>query len=186
LSLYPAGTASPCPLTDPCHSSPPANDAPGPAPCTGPKASPSGAAPTPTPDTGLGTSASAPPTRFTQPVHVYQRRARPALLLQSPLVASSPPTTPTPPVASSPPATPTPPVASSALTTPTPPQPTAARVMPLVYHPPLLHRHQRHVHPMVTRHAAGTLRPRALAAMPGDPQVSPVPSSVRDALSDPH
>ena len=174
LPLYPAGTASPCPLTDPCHSSPPANDAPGPAPCTGPEASASGAAPAPTPNAGPRTSASTPPARFTQPVHVYQRRARPAPLLQSP------------PVVSSPPATPTPPVASSALTTPTPPQPTAARVMPLVYHPPLLHRHQRHVHPMVTRHAAGTLRPRALAAMPGDPQVSPVPSSVRDALSDPH
>ena len=39
---------------------------------------------------------------------------------------------------------------------------------------------------MVTRHAAGTLRSRALAAMPSDPQVSLVPSSVRDTLSDPH
>ena len=39
---------------------------------------------------------------------------------------------------------------------------------------------------MVTRHAAGTLQPRALAAMPGDSQVSLVPSSVREALLDPH
>jgi hypothetical protein len=39
---------------------------------------------------------------------------------------------------------------------------------------------------MVTRHAAGTLRSRALAVIPDDTQVSPVPSSVRDALSYPH
>jgi len=39
---------------------------------------------------------------------------------------------------------------------------------------------------MVMRHAAGTLQPQALAAMPGDSQVSPVPSSVREALLDPH
>ena len=39
---------------------------------------------------------------------------------------------------------------------------------------------------MVTQHVAGTLRPLALAVMPGKPQVSPVPSSVRAALSDPH
>jgi hypothetical protein len=39
---------------------------------------------------------------------------------------------------------------------------------------------------MVTRHAAGTLPPQVLAATPGDSQVSPVPSSVRTALLDPH
>jgi hypothetical protein len=39
---------------------------------------------------------------------------------------------------------------------------------------------------MVTRHAAGTLPPRVLATMTGDSQVSPVPSSVRAALLDPH
>jgi hypothetical protein len=39
---------------------------------------------------------------------------------------------------------------------------------------------------MVTRHAAGTLSPRVLAATPGDSQVSPVPSSVRTTLLDPH
>jgi hypothetical protein len=39
---------------------------------------------------------------------------------------------------------------------------------------------------MVTQHAAGTLPPWALAAMPGDTQVSPIPSSVRDVLLDPH
>ena len=77
--------------------------------------------------------------------------------------------------ASSPPATPTP-----------PPRPPAARVATPVYHPPVLHRHPRHVHPMVTRHAAGTLQPRALSTMPKDSQVSPVPSSVREALIDTH
>jgi hypothetical protein len=55
-----------------------------------------------------------------------------------------------------------------------------------VYHPPLLHHDPRHAHPMVTRHAAGTLPPRVLAATTGDSQVSPVPSSVRTALLDPH
>jgi hypothetical protein len=55
-----------------------------------------------------------------------------------------------------------------------------------VYHPPLLHRDPWHVHPMVTRHAAGTLPPRVMAAMTVDSQVSPVPSSVRTALLDPH
>jgi hypothetical protein len=55
-----------------------------------------------------------------------------------------------------------------------------------VYHPPLLHRDPRHVYPMVTRHAAGTLPPRVLAATPRDSQVSPVPSSVCTALLDTH
>ena len=53
-----------------------------------------------------------------------------------------------------------------------------------MYHPPILHRDPRHVHPMVTRHAAGNLRSRALAAMLGDSQA--VPSSVCAALLDPH
>jgi hypothetical protein len=39
---------------------------------------------------------------------------------------------------------------------------------------------------MVTQHAAGTLPPLALEASTGDALVSPVPSSVRDALLDPH
>jgi hypothetical protein len=39
---------------------------------------------------------------------------------------------------------------------------------------------------MVTQHAAGTLSPRVLVATTGDSQVSPVPSSVRIALLDPH
>ncbi|WVZ54477.1 hypothetical protein U9M48_005264 [Paspalum notatum var. saurae] len=39
---------------------------------------------------------------------------------------------------------------------------------------------------MVTRRAAGVLRPQVLSAAAIEPQISPVPSSVRDALADPH
>jgi hypothetical protein len=154
LPFPPVGTAPPCPSPGPCPSSPPTSDAPGPVSCPGPAASPSDA-------TGPGSSISAPPARFAQPVHVYQRRAQAAPLPQPPQVASSSPQPPTAPMA------------SSSLGKPTPPlrQP-AGRVVPQVYHPPLLHRHPRHVHPMVTQHAAGTLRSRALAVMPGDTQVS--------------
>jgi hypothetical protein len=95
-----------------------------------------------------------PPARFAQPVRVYQRRLPPPGFAPppapSPLVTSPPAA---PPVAQSPPGTPTPPL-----------QPPAARVETPVYHPLLLHRDPRHVHPMVTRHAAGTLPPRVLAA----------------------
>ncbi|XP_021309205.1 uncharacterized protein LOC110432736 [Sorghum bicolor] len=192
--VFPAGTST----------SPVARDTSGPLPCSGPEGSPSG--PAPAPDAGLGSAPStpapparfaqpvrvyqrrapdvgpgsasptpAPPARFTQPVRVYQRRARLAPLPPAAPVAPSSPGSPAPPATSSPPATPTP-----------PPRHPASRATTPVYHPPLLHRHPRHVHPMVTRHAAGTLQPRALAAMPGDSQVSPVPSSVREALLDPH
>jgi hypothetical protein len=98
---------------------------------------------------------SAPVVRFAQPVHVYQRRDRPAP--QHPeSVPPPPPASSTLPGVSSPPSTPTPPS----------PQLPAAQGAPSVYHPPLLHRHPCHVHPMVTRQAAGTLWPRALAVMP--------------------
>jgi hypothetical protein len=113
-------------------------------------------------------------------VCVYQRRLPPPGFAPPP---SSPPP-PSPPV-TSPPVAPS--VARSPPGTPTPlPRPSAARVEMPVYHPPLLHRNPWHVHPMVTRHAAGTLPPRVLATMTGDSQVSPVPSSVRAALLDPH
>ncbi|WVZ87057.1 LOW QUALITY PROTEIN: hypothetical protein U9M48_033752 [Paspalum notatum var. saurae] len=39
---------------------------------------------------------------------------------------------------------------------------------------------------MVTRRAAGVLRPAALSTAAVEPGISPVPSSVRDALADPH
>jgi hypothetical protein len=109
------------------------------------------------------------------------RHASPSWLPPPGFAPPPPPSSPVispsaaPPVAQSPPGTPTPQT-----------QPPAARVETPVYHPPLLHRDLRHVRPMVTRHAAGTLTPRVLAATTGDSQVSPVPSSVRAALLDPH
>ncbi|XP_021308772.1 uncharacterized protein LOC8063854 isoform X1 [Sorghum bicolor] len=181
--------------------SPVARDTSGPLPCPGPEVPPSG--PAPAPDAGPG-SAPSPPVRFAQPVRVYQRRAPdvgtgPASPTPAPLAryaqpvrvyqrrARLAPLPPAAPVAPSPPGSPAPPATSSPPATPTPPpRHPATRAATPVYHPPLLHRHPRHVHPMVTRHAAGTLQPRALAAMPGDSQVSPVPSSVREALLDPH
>jgi hypothetical protein len=158
----------------------------GPVPCPGLVVSPTAVSPlhgalspiAPRPSGGGGTALHAeplvptPPARFAQPMRVYQRRPPPGF--EPPPPPSLPPP-PSPPVAQSPPGTPTPPL-----------RPPAARVETPVYHPPLLHRDSRHVHPMVTRHAAGTLPPRVLAATSGDSQVSPVPSSVRTALLDPH
>jgi hypothetical protein len=37
---------------------------------------------------------------------------------------------------------------------------------------------------MVTWQAAGVLRPRALSATEGEPRLSPIPTSVREALAD--
>jgi hypothetical protein len=60
-----------------------------------------------------------------------------------------------------------------------------------VYHPVAIHRAPGHTHPMVTRRAVGVLRPvdrlildADTSATPSD--ASPVPSSVRTALADPH
>jgi hypothetical protein len=39
---------------------------------------------------------------------------------------------------------------------------------------------------MVTRQAAGVLRPRALSATEVEPRLSPIPKSVREALADPN
>jgi hypothetical protein len=60
-----------------------------------------------------------------------------------------------------------------------------------VYHPVAIHRDPGHVHPMVTRRAAGVLRPvdrliLAAATSNTPPDASLVPSSVRTALADPH
>jgi hypothetical protein len=182
------------PLSAGTHSLPVATT-PGPMPCPGPVVSalapPACFAqpvrvyqhrPPVTTSPVVGLPPLVPPARIAQPMHVYQRRLPPpGFAPPSPL---SPPLSSSPPVTSSPAA---PPVAQSPPGTPTPPsRPPAARVQTPVYHPLLLHRDPRHVHPMVTRHAAGTLPPRVLAATPGDSQVSPVPSTVRTALLDPH
>jgi hypothetical protein len=60
-----------------------------------------------------------------------------------------------------------------------------------VYHPAAIHREPGHIHPMLTRHAAGVLRPvdRLILAVDTTntpPDASPVPSPVRTALADPH
>jgi histone deacetylase 1/2 len=55
-----------------------------------------------------------------------------------------------------------------------------------VYHPPVIYRDPRHTHPMVTQQAAGVLRPRALSATEGEPRLSPIPTSVCEALAYPN
>jgi hypothetical protein len=39
---------------------------------------------------------------------------------------------------------------------------------------------------MVTRQVVGVLRPWALSAIEGEPRLSPIPTSVREALADPN
>jgi hypothetical protein len=67
----------------------------------------------------------------------------------------------------------------------------AVRSESSVYHPVAIHRDPGHVHLMVTRRAAGVLCPvdrliLAAATSSTPPDASPVPSSVRTALADPH
>ena len=54
-----------------------------------------------------------------------------------------------------------------------------------VYHLFVLHRDPRHIHPMVMRLAAGVLRPMTLSDATEESRISPIPSFVCDALSDP-
>jgi hypothetical protein len=75
--------------------------------------------------------------------------------------------------------------------TPAAPDVPADRPEPPVYYPVAIHRDPGHVHPMVTRRAAGVLRPvdrliLAANTTTTPPEASPVPSSVRTALADPH
>jgi hypothetical protein len=75
--------------------------------------------------------------------------------------------------------------------TPAAPDIPADRTEPPVYHPVVIHRDPRHVHLMVTRRAAGVLRPIDRLILAADttttpPDASPVPSSIRTALADPH
>jgi hypothetical protein len=74
---------------------------------------------------------------------------------------------------------------------PAAPDAPAARSEPSVYHPVAIHRDLGRVHPMVTRRAAGVLCPIDRMILTADttctpPDASPVPSSVRTALADPH
>jgi hypothetical protein len=75
--------------------------------------------------------------------------------------------------------------------TPAAPDIPADHSEPPVYHPVDIHRDPGHVHPMVTRRVAGVLRPVDLLILAADttttpPDASPVPSSVRTTLADPH
>jgi hypothetical protein len=75
--------------------------------------------------------------------------------------------------------------------TPAAPDVLADRSKPPVYHPVAIHRDLGHVHSMVTRHAAGILRPVDRLILAADTTTTPsdaslVPSSVRTALTDPH
>jgi hypothetical protein len=77
------------------------------------------------------------------------------------------------------------------LATPAAPDVLADRPEPPVYHPVAIHRVPGHVHPMVTRRAAGVLQPVDRLILAADttttpPDASPVPSSVRTALAGPH
>lgn len=66
---------------------------------------------------------------------------------------------------------------------------TRSRDEPSMYHPPTLCQDPRHVHPMVTCHAAEVLWPmdRLVLSMTASPSVfSPVPLSAHRALTDPH
>jgi hypothetical protein len=140
-----------------------------------------------------------PPARYTEPVQVYRRRPVPPLLLPSPALplevpldyvppvryvyrrsSTAPPPPPSPEPSPAPPPAPTPPPPP-----PPPPLPRRSRVESAVYHPPVIHRDPRHTHPMVTRQAARVLRLRALSATEGEPRLSPIPTSVREALVDP-
>jgi hypothetical protein len=60
-----------------------------------------------------------------------------------------------------------------------------------VYHPDAIHRDPGHIHLMLTRRAAGVLRPVERLILAADTTTTPldaslVPSSVRTALADPH
>ncbi|WVZ64107.1 hypothetical protein U9M48_013674 [Paspalum notatum var. saurae] len=116
-------------------------------------------------------AAPRPPLRYAQPVRVYQRRT-----VVSPAPTPPLPASPVQAPSTSPPAGPPEPPRHPRL---------AARVESTVYHPPVLERDPRHLHPMVTRRAAGVLRPAALSTAAAKPGISPVPSSVHDALADP-
>jgi hypothetical protein len=75
--------------------------------------------------------------------------------------------------------------------TPAAPDVSADRPEPLVYHPVAIYRDPGHVHPMVTWRAASVLRPVDRLILAADrtttpPDASPIPSSVRTALADPH
>jgi hypothetical protein len=143
-----------------------------PAPCAAPSTPPAPrAAPPTTPVPRAAPATLAPSTsgnRFADPSLVYRRRG------SAPLSA---PTNPGPSTSAARFADPTVVYYRRRLATPVAPE-------PLVYHPVAIHRDPGHIHPMVTHHAAGVLRPVDRLILAADttttpPDASPVPSSVR-------
>jgi hypothetical protein len=74
--------------------------------------------------------------------------------------------------------------------TPVAPDVPVDRLEPPVYHPVAIYRNPGHVHPMVTRRAAGILRPIDRLILAADTTTTPPDASlvpfVRTALADPH
>jgi hypothetical protein len=62
-----------------------------------------------------------------------------------------------------------------------------SRAEPPTFDPVVVHRDPRHIHPMVTWHAAGVLRApdRLILSATSSPALPPVPTTVRGALADP-
>jgi hypothetical protein len=175
FALVPAPPAAPLSLPAPrtAPSTPP-------APCATPSAlSAPHAAPSTTPAPRAAPSTS---TRFADPALVYHRRdhattSAPVDLDLSPRAARF--------------ADPAVIYHRRELAMPALPDVPAVRPEPSMYHPVAIHRDPGHVHPMVTRHAAGVLRPIDRLILAADtsttpPDASPVSSSVRTALADPH
>jgi hypothetical protein len=144
-----------------------------------PRAAPST---TPAPITSPCAAPSTPTTRFVDPALVYHHRRHVTTLAPAdPGPSTSPMRFADPAVV----------YHRRESATPAAPDVPADRLEPPVYHPVAIHRDPGHVHPMVTRRAAGVLRPVDQLILAADttttpPDTSPVPSSVRTALADPH
>ena len=110
------------------------------------------------------------PARYAQPVQVYRRRsaptpapqryAEPVQVYRRRLASTTAP----PPAPEAP--------ATLPEQSPPPPPPAPSRAEPEVYHPPIIHRDPRHIHPMVTRRMAS--QAATLSATEGEPRVSPI------------
>jgi hypothetical protein len=148
------------------HAAPPITPAPRAAPTTPP-------APRAAPST---------PTRFADPALVYHHRSH---------AATSAPADPGPSTSTARFADPAVVYHRREPAIPAVPDVPAARSESSVYHPVAIHRDPGHIHPMVTRRAAGVLLPVDRLILAADttctpPDASPVPSSIHAALADPH
>jgi hypothetical protein len=180
LSTMPAPIPTPraAPSITPVpHAAPSITPAPRAAPSTTP--APRGAPPTPP---APCTAPSTPTPRFADPALVYHRRRHVTTLAPAdPAPSTSPVCFADPSIV----------YHRRESTTPMAPDVPVDRPKPPVYRPVAIHRNPKHVHPMVTRRAAGVLRPIDRLILAADttstpPDASPIPSSVRTTLADPH